>query len=599
MFRFLSGFLCLLSVAAPALCAAEPRQLATELAPLLKFWEQSNEAFSLDVRVQFPDGQRTKSVTLKVARLDDESFDLEAEHEQYAVKIRRRSDRTALLLPTHRKAYVGEGPVEGEDILRPAGAAQRLVSSGSLIGPYLQLARGGDARLLTGLLTQLVGLKYDQQQDCWCGRGVQLRFPAEGDLAVLAGKIQVDVKVGAPAVGSDDRWLTDEYRVVKLERAEIERQLARGLRRALEVVAPSPELTAPRRENRRVAHGELRWMDGQRVVLLQGTPEEIGRAHGELLQVEATRCIDSVLYAFGTVETIRSGEWFRHRLEQAFKRLSRHIPDRHHHETAALADAVGIDRQLAHTLNVFPELFHCSGFAVFGSATSDGKLYHGRVLDYMTTIGLQDAATTFIVAPRGQHAFANVGYAGFIGSVTGMNAVGVSLGEMGGRGEGQWDGVPMSTLMRRALEECSTLEEVKELWRSSPRTCEYYYVFADGKSNQAVGVAATPDKLEFIEPGQADERLGEGIRDAVVLSAGSRLQTLRERVLEKHGAIDAETARWLMSRPVAMKSNLHNALFVPADGVLYVANADHRRPAAENPYVRLDLKQLLQELTAQ
>ena len=36
-----------------------------------------------------------------------------------------------------------------------------------------------------------------------------------------------------------------------------------------------------------------------------------------------------------------------------------------------------------------------------------------------------------------------------------------------------------------------------------------------------------------------------------------------------------------MSRPVAMRSNLHNALFVPQDRVLYVAHADHERPAAE------------------
>ena len=77
---------------------------------------------------------------------------------------------------------------------------------------------------------------------------------------------------------------------------------------------------------------------------------------------------------------------------------------------------------------MFPELFHCSGFAVFGSATIDGKMYHGRVMDYMTTIGLQDAATTFIVEAKDQIPFANVGYAGFIGSVSGMNAKAISLG---------------------------------------------------------------------------------------------------------------------------------------------------------------------------
>ena len=53
-----------------------------------------------------------------------------------------------------------------------------------------------------------------------------------------------------------------------------------------------------------------------------------------------------------------------------------------------------------------------------------------------------------------------------------------------------------------------------------------------------------------------------------------------------------------MSRPVAMQSNLHNVLFVPQDGILYVANADHKRPAAERPYVRLDLSELLQSMHA-
>jgi hypothetical protein len=151
----------------------------------------------------------------------------------------------------------------------------------------------------------------------------------------------------------------------------------------------------------------------------------------------------------------------------------------------------------------------------------------------------------------------------------------------------------MATLMRRALEECRTLAEVRTLWTTSPRTCHYYYVFADGKTNQAVGVSAKPDTIEFVEPGQTHEQLGEGIRDTVVLSAGSRLEELRRRVKEKHGKIDVDAAMALMSRPVAMQSNLHNVLFVPADGVFYVANATHRKPAADTPYARINLRELL------
>jgi hypothetical protein len=82
----------------------------------------------------------------------------------------------------------------------------------------------------------------------------------------------------------------------------------------------------------------------------------------------------------------------------------------------------------------------------------------------------------------------------------------------------------------------------------------------------------------------------------VILSAGDRLQALRGRVQEKYGSIDTDVAQWLMCRPVAMKSNLHNVLFIPEDGIFYVANADHKRPAAERPYVEYRLNDLLKEL---
>jgi hypothetical protein len=182
-----------------------------------------------------------------------------------------------------------------------------------------------------------------------------------------------------------------------------------------------------------------------------------------------------------------------------------------------------------------------------------------------------------------------------MGVVSGMNDQQVSLGEMGGRGEGNWDGVPMATLMRRALEECSTLEQVKHLWSSSPRTCEYYYVFSDGKIPDAVGVAATPEKIEFIEKGASHPELGPGIADTVLMSASDRLQTLRNRVMEGYGKLDAAGAMGLMARPVAMKSNLHDVLFVPQDGVVYIANADHERPAADRGYVKYDFMQLARE----
>jgi hypothetical protein len=577
---------------------SDASQLVEGLRPLLACLSAQHATFTVTGEIDVKIDGRKQRVTLRLARFSDQAFDLDLAHADYAVQLRRRRDATAMALPLHKVVFTGRGEIDPNDQLAPAGMMARLVSPASMVSVYGPILQGGDPNTVALLLTGLLKAQRDPESGAWMvGDDISLQFSDQGRTLQVAGAdFQIRMKISetvSPPL-SVDAW--PGLRNVPLQRAELERQLARGVRRALEIVAPSPRLTSPSQTAKRVEHGELRWIGGQRVALLHGTPEQIGEAHGQLLKTEAIRCIDSVLYTFGTVETIRSGQWFRHKLAGAYARLAPHIPERHKRETRAMARALGIEPELAETLNVFPELFHCSGFAVFGTATKGGKLYHGRVLDYMTTIGLQDAATTFVVAPEGKIAFANVGYAAFIGSVSGMNAESISLGEMGGRGEGQWDGVPMATLMRRALEECSSLEEVKQLWASSPRTCEYYYVFADGKTNQAVGVAATPESLEFVLPGQGHELLGDGIPDTVVLSAGSRLEKLRQRVIERYGEIDVEVGQWLMSRPVAMQSNLHNVLFVPQDGVLYVANASHRHPAAERPYVRLDLHALLREM---
>jgi hypothetical protein len=588
----------LLSLISPSLGAGNGvvDPLAEGLRPFLEAFGGRQTQFELSGTIQVPIDGKEQTVTLQLVRFDDEAFDLALTHDEYALSIRRRHETTAFALPLHNVVFIGSGQVSSNESLKPGGIASRLLSPGSQAAMFAPLVLQADPDAISAALKGFAGAVFDPESNHWSAGNVNFGFGSKGWINIQSGKadIKLTIKSAVPKQEAASNW--PGMKPVSLLRDEIERQLVRGVRRAFETLAPSPVLTNPPQSSRKVAHGELRWIGGQRVALLSGSPEEVGRAHGELLKAEAGRCIDSVLYTFGTAQTIRTGRWFRSDLDAAYKRLAPHIPERHKRETRAMAAALDLDPKLVEALNVFPELFHCSGFAVFGKATADGKLYHGRVLDYMTTIGLQDSATTFIVNVDGQIPFANVGYAGFIGSVSGMNAKAISLGEMGGKGEGQWDGVPMATLMRRALEECSTLDEVMDLWKNSPRTCEYYYVFADGKTNQAVGVSALPESIEFIHPGQSHPRLGEGIEDAVVLSAGSRLEKLRERVTQKHGQIDAEIGRWLMSRPVAMSSNLHNVLFVPADGILYVANADHKRPAAERPYVKLKLRELLRSI---
>ena len=259
-----------------------------------------------------------------------------------------------------------------------------------------------------------------------------------------------------------------------------------------------------------------------------------------------------------------------------------------------IADGAEMNVQDIITANFIPEMFHCSGFALSGSATKDGTLYHGRILDYGTDWKLQDHAVVTVAEPDGLNPFVNITYAGFVGSVTGMNAKQISIGEMGGRGLGHWDGVPMAFLVRMALEEASTLDEAVAEFRDHPRTCEYYYVIADGKTGQGVGIEATWEKFGVVKMGEAHPRLPHAVKDAVLLSAGDRYETLANRVQAGFGTFTADTAIRLMDRPVAMKSNLHSVLFETATSRFWVANAaPDGTPASTQPYHAFQLTELL------
>ena len=276
-------------------------------------------------------------------------------------------------------------------------------------------------------------------------------------------------------------------------------------------------------------------------------------------------------------------------------RQRKHIPERFFDEMRGIADGAGMDVQDIVVANFIPELFHCSGFAMSGSATKDGTLYHGRILDYGCDWRLQEHAILTVAEPRGKIPFVNITYAGFVGSVTGMNAERVSIGEMGGRGMGHWDGVPMALLVRMVLEEADTLDQAIAIFRDQPRTCEYYYVIADGKTGKAVGMEASWNVFGTVAMGETHAKLPVAIKDAVVLSAGDRYKELVRRVQKGLGTFDAESARHLMDRPVAMKSNLHSVLFETTTTRLWVANASKdAKPASEQPYHAFQLSELLE-----
>lgn len=352
----------------------------------------------------------------------------------------------------------------------------------------------------------------------------------------------------------------------------------------------------------RCGDGWLELIDGYPVLHLKGTPYEMGYQHGALMKKDVRENMEYLVQEKGSTKLVDFGpvKITPKQLIGTILRIQEsHVPQKFFDELDGIADGSGLDRHDARVGNFIPEMFHCSGFAIMDSATKDGTLYHGRVLDYAIGWRLQEHAVIIVAEPKDGIPFVNVSYAGFIGSVTGMNAEHVSIGEMGGRGLGHWKGIPMAFLVREALEKGHTLEDAIAVFRDNPRTCEYYYVIADAKENKAVGMEASWDTFQVIHPGEKHELLPTPVKDCALLSAGSRYEELVRRVKGKHGEIEAEDALRLMDRGVAMKSNLHNVLFEPATTRFWVANATaDGQPAADQKYHQFQLSELLQRQPA-
>lgn len=328
------------------------------------------------------------------------------------------------------------------------------------------------------------------------------------------------------------------------------------------------------------------------ILFLEGTPTEIGTAHGQLRGREIKGMTERILLvAAGYL--VAKDDWFFTRIDEVMRRTRPFTPERFYIESDAMSAAAGISADEGRHINFFPEMFHCSGVAVRGEASSGGQVIHARVLDYMRDIGLQKFAQLTVVMPAGYHTWINVSYAGFVGTVTAMNDQGLAIGEMGGGGLGKWDGLPMSLMMRRVMEECATVDDALSLMQSVPLTCDYYYVLSDKHKNLAAVAAISGQPLRILRPGEQDTQLPTVPADTVFISAGDRARELSARLSDNFGHIDAAKMIEIIKRPVAMKSNLHNAVFLPESGTIYVSDAGKDTPACDEPYVKIILSDLL------
>lgn len=371
--------------------------------------------------------------------------------------------------------------------------------------------------------------------------------------------------------------------------------------------------------------------DGHLILHVTGDAFQRGYQHGALLRREVRGAVQHVFdYLSRETGVPLLGRWYVHWiLDRAAGRMAPFVPPDVREEMRGLALGAGLPLNTVHRIHAIPDLFPtlCSSFAAFGPATANGRLIHTRNLDWNIKMGIQDRPLILVVRPAGKHPYVNLGYVGFVGVLSGMNARGISVAQVGSESVDQTiRGTPMPFLLRRILEDASTVDEAVALLTEARRTVGYNYVIADAAGRTARAVETTAHHLSVFLPDdprehtvpyalpipsvvvRADTAMDATIRDLQLASRGDptrpgleapdgakaydiRYKRHGELIRQHHGRLDPALAIQI-AQAVAPPSNLQSVVYAFPE--FWIANATGRTPAAQTPYAHFDLRELLE-----
>jgi predicted choloylglycine hydrolase len=362
-------------------------------------------------------------------------------------------------------------------------------------------------------------------------------------------------------------------------------------------------------------------VDGVRVVHLQGTHYEMGRQHGKLLKEEIHALIKYFFEDKGTLFGASVSD-----IAKAAATMEKFIPAEYIDEMKGVAEGAGVEYEKVLYSNVFLDVVSahwvgvapgCSNFIALPGVTKDGNVVHGRNLDWSADEKIAAMNTVFFYTPNDGIPFAALGWPSIVGTLTGMNARQISMGEMTSMSsEATLEGIPIMILLRMLLETSDNLDSAFKVLADNPRTTGYNVLVSDGKAADAFGVEMSAKNI-----------FRRGPKDGYVFSTNhytnKKLKATQERYLymfgngkksdtfyrydrfdqllkENRGKIDPATAMSIMgdkfdpltnsvsgdlTNTICAANTLQSVIMLPQSGELYVAIK--ALPAPDGGYVKL------------
>jgi hypothetical protein len=228
--------------------------------------------------------------------------------------------------------------------------------------------------------------------------------------------------------------------------------------------------------------GWLEERDGVKILHLSGSNYEMGYQHGYLLREE---CAENLRAYLNTAEQLGISY---ESLVYRWNVMKEYVPHEYLDEMQGGADGSGLTVEQIGAAYMIGTHVRCSGAAAWGSATTDGRLYHLR--SYDMPMYVQDPETgkyahengvIIVRKPNNGYASVDFSFAGMIQGIGGINEKGIGTGQLTSFSDDETiHGTDLGFRTRKVLDYASTAEEAIDIFNTN-KTLGTNFIISDGK----------------------------------------------------------------------------------------------------------------------
>jgi len=374
--------------------------------------------------------------------------------------------------------------------------------------------------------------------------------------------------------------------------------------------------------------------DTIKILHLWGTPYEMGVAQGTILKEQATAMVDAVWkYLESQIESAINGTFHHLRpwfvdlvaefgldegLDLTYDATRPYTGPYFEEEIRGLAHATGVSEAKIRRIHMIGELTKgsCSMYGAWGNATaSTGSLMQLRALDWDVDGPFRNFPQITVYHPTAGspygHAFANIGWTGWIGAITGISSKRLAISEIGVSfpdstfGRESRFGIPFTYILRDILQFDNSLQDAEKRITDAHRTCDLILGVGDGNAKEFRGIQYSFSVANFYTDTDmmpvADwhPRMNDVVYYGMDWLCPGYSIVLHDQIQKFYGNITAEnTLREITS--ITETGNLHIAIYDLTNMIVHTANA--RRDGAQGPlnafqrqFVRLDFNAIFAE----